>query len=89
MEYYRSQIGYVQQTYDVPRYGFNTLHTAYKYTVEDVIHCGRHRQRAEFIVRQPDGYDSVLGDAGVDYWAGASTSFQLPVRSEKSEYTCF
>ncbi len=72
MEYFRSQIGYVQQE---PMMFHDTIfnNIAYgntKYTVEDVIKAADVANAHEFIVRQPDGYDSVLGERGVGLSGG-------------------
>lgn len=72
MEYFRSQIGYVQQE---PMMFHDTIfnNIAYgnaAYSVEDVIHAADIANAHEFIVRQPDGYDSVLGERGVGLSGG-------------------
>ena len=72
MEYYRSQIGFVQQE---PMMFHDTIfnNIAYgdsRYTVDDVIHAADIANAHEFIVRQPDGYDSVLGERGVGLSGG-------------------
>ncbi len=72
MEYYRSQIGFVQQE---PMMFHDTIfnNIAYgdsKYTIDDVIHAADIANAHEFIVRQPDGYDSVLGERGVGLSGG-------------------
>jgi len=72
MEFFRSQIGYVQQE---PMMFHDTIfnNIAYgntKYTVEDVIYAADIANAHEFIVRQPDGYDSVLGERGVGLSGG-------------------
>ena len=72
MEYFRSQIGYVQQE---PMMFHDTIfnNIAYgntKYTVEDVIYAADIANAHQFIVRQPDGYDSVLGERGVGLSGG-------------------
>ena len=72
MEYYRSHIGYVQQE---PQMFHDTIYNniAYgggTYTVEDVIAAADVANAHEFIVRQPDGYDSVLGERGVGLSGG-------------------
>jgi len=41
-----------------------------KYTVEDVVYAADIANAHEFIVRQPDGYDSVLGERGVGLSGG-------------------
>ena len=72
MEFYRSRIGYVQQE---PMMFHDTIfnNIAYgdsKYTVDDVIHAADIANAHEFIVRQPDGYDSVLGERGIGLSGG-------------------
>ncbi len=72
MEYFRSQIGYVQQE---PMMFHDTIfnNIAYgntSYSVEDVIYAADVANAHEFIVRQPDGYDSVLGERGVGLSGG-------------------
>lgn len=72
MEYYRSQIGFVQQE---PMMFHDTIfnNIAYgnpSYTVDDVIHAADIANAHKFIVRQPDGYDSVLGERGVGLSGG-------------------
>lgn len=72
MEYYRSQIGFVQQE---PMMFHDTIfnNIAYgeeKYSVEDVIAAAEVANAHQFIVRQPDGYDTVLGERGVGISGG-------------------
>ena len=72
MEFYRSRIGYVQQE---PMMFHDTIfnNIAYgdvKYSIDDVIHAADIANAHEFIVRQPDGYDSVLGERGVGLSGG-------------------
>ena len=72
MEYFRSQIGYVQQE---PMMFHDTIfnNIAYgdsRYSVEDVIHAADIANAHQFIVRQPDGYDSMLGERGVGLSGG-------------------
>ena len=72
MEYYRSSIGYVQQEsqmfhdtiYNNIAYGNG------EFTVDEVINAADVANAHEFIVRQPDGYDSVLGEGGVGLSGG-------------------
>ena len=40
------------------------------YSVDDVIHAADIANAHKFIVRQPDGYDSVLGERGVGLSGG-------------------
>ena len=72
MEYYRSMIGYVQQE---PMMFHDTIYNniAYgdhRYSVEDVIAAADIANAHEFIIRQPDGYDSMLGERGVGLSGG-------------------
>ncbi len=72
MEYYRSHIGYVQQEpmmfhdtiYNNISYGGN------RFSVDEVINAADIANAHEFIVRQPDGYDSVVGERGVGLSGG-------------------
>ena len=41
-----------------------------KYSIDDVIHAADIANAHEFIVRQPDGYDSMLGERGVGLSGG-------------------
>ncbi len=72
MEYYRSQIGFVQQE---PMMFHDTIfnNIAYgnsEYSIDDVIHAADIANAHEFIIRQPEGYDSVLGERGVGLSGG-------------------
>ena len=72
MQYYRSRIGYVQQE---PMMFHDTIYNniAYgdeKYTVAQVIAAADVANAHEFILRQPDGYDSMLGERGVGLSGG-------------------
>ena len=72
MEYYRSNIGYVQQE---PMMFHDTIYNniAYgttKFSVDEVINAADIANAHEFIVRQPDGYDSMLGERGVGLSGG-------------------
>ena len=72
MEYYRSNIGYVQQE---PQMFHDTIYNniAYgsgEFTVDEVINAADIANAHEFIVRQPDGYDSILGERGVGLSGG-------------------
>ena len=72
MQYYRERIGYVQQEplmfhdtiYNNIAYGDNS------FSVDEVINAADIANAHEFIVRQPDGYDSVLGERGVGLSGG-------------------
>ncbi len=72
MEYYRSRIGYVQQE---PMMFHDTIYNNIAYgdpniSVDEVINAADIANAHEFIVRQPDGYDSVLGERGVGLSGG-------------------
>ena len=72
MEYYRSNIGYVQQE---PQMFHDTIYNNICYgngefSVDEVINAADVANAHEFIVRQPDGYDSVLGERGVGLSGG-------------------
>lgn len=69
---YRRQIGYVQQE---PMMFSDTIFNNIAYskpgaTVEDVIHAADIANAHGFICRQPDGYDTVLGERGVGVSGG-------------------
>lgn len=70
--YYRSKIGYVQQE---PMMFSDTIYNNIAYGVPDapieqVIHAADVANAHEFILLQPDGYDSVLGERGVGLSGG-------------------
>lgn len=72
MQYYRSRIGYVQQE---PMMFYDTIYNNIAYgngnfSVDEVINAADIANAHEFIVRQPDGYDSVLGERGVGLSGG-------------------
>lgn len=72
MQYYRSHIGYVQQE---PQMFHDTIYNNIAYgsesfSVDEVINAADIANAHEFIVRQPDGYDSVLGERGVGLSGG-------------------
>ena len=72
MQYYRSRIGYVQQE---PMMFHDTIYNNIAYgdahfTVDQVIAAADIANAHEFIVRQPDGYDSMLGERGVGLSGG-------------------
>ena len=72
MEYYRSQIGYVQQE---PLMFHDTIYRNLAYgnpdlPVDRVIEAADVANAHQFILRQPDGYDSVLGERGVGLSGG-------------------
>ena len=72
MHYYRSHIGYVQQEpmmfhdtiYNNISYGDDSFHP------DEVINAADIANAHEFIIRQPDGYDSMLGERGVGVSGG-------------------
>lgn len=72
LEFYRSQIGYVQQepmmfrdsVYNNIAYGCENVH------VEQVIHAADVANAHEFIARLPDGYDTLLGERGTGLSGG-------------------
>lgn len=71
-QYYRSKIGYVQQE---PMMFSDTIFNNITYGVPDahveqVIHAADVANAHEFIVNQPDGYDSMLGERGVGLSGG-------------------
>ena len=72
MEFFRSSIGFVQQE---PMMFHDTIfnNIAYgdkRYGVDQVIAAADIANAHQFIVRQPDGYDSVLGERGVGLSGG-------------------
>ena len=72
MHYYRSRIGYVQQE---PMMFHDTIYNNISYgddsfSVDEVINAADIANAHEFIVRQPDGYDSMLGERGVGLSGG-------------------
>ena len=69
---FRSRIGYVQQE---PMMFSDTIFNNIAYgspdaTVEDVIHAADVANAHGFIARQPDAYDTVLGERGVGVSGG-------------------
>lgn len=69
---YRDRIGFVQQE---PMMFSDTIYNNIAYsnpdaTVEDVIHAADVANAHEFIARQPDSYDTVLGERGVGVSGG-------------------
>lgn len=72
MSWFREQIGYVQQEpmmfhdsiYNNIAFGAKDVHP------EQVINAAEIARAHDFIVRQPDGYDSVLGERGVGLSGG-------------------
>ncbi len=69
---YRSQIGYVQQE---PQMFSDTIFNNIAYsvpsaTVEDVMRAADTANAHGFICRQPDGYDTMLGERGVGVSGG-------------------
>ena len=72
MQYYRSRIGYVQQE---PMMFHDTIYNNIAYgddsfSTDEIINAADIANAHEFIVRQPDGYDSVLGERGVGLSGG-------------------
>lgn len=72
MEYYRSNIGFVQQE---PMMFSDTIFNNIAYGVPDapveaVINAAEIANAHEFIARMPDGYDSMLGERGVGLSGG-------------------
>ena len=72
MEYYRGQIGFVQQE---PLMFHDTIFNNIAYGINDcpverVLQAADVANAHEFIVRQPDGYDAVLGERGVGLSGG-------------------
>ncbi len=72
LQYYRSRIGYVQQE---PMMFSDTIFNNIAYGVpnahiEEVIHAADIANAHEFIINQPDGYDSILGERGVGLSGG-------------------
>ena len=69
---YREQIGYVQQE---PMMFSDTIYNNIAYgnpdaTVEDVLHAADVANAHDFIARQPDAYDTMLGERGVGVSGG-------------------
>ena len=69
---FRNCIGYVQQE---PMMFSDTVFNNIAYgmpdaTIEEVIYAAEVANAHEFIVRQPDGYDSMLGERGVGLSGG-------------------
>ena len=72
MTYYRSKIGYVQQE---PMMFSDTIFNNIAYGVPDahveqVIHAADIANAHDYIILQPDGYDSMLGERGVGLSGG-------------------
>lgn len=72
LEYYRASIGFVQQE---PMMFSDTIFANIAYGlpdahVEQVIHAAEIANAHEFIARQPDAYDSMLGERGVGISGG-------------------
>ena len=72
MNFYRSNIGYVQQE---PMMFHDTIYNNIAYgdetfTADEIINAADIANAHEFIVRQPDGYDSVIGERGVGLSGG-------------------
>jgi len=72
MTFYRSEIGYVQQE---PMMFHDSIYQNIAYgsenpQVEEVIHAADVANAHSFIVRLPDGYDTVLGERGTGLSGG-------------------
>lgn len=72
LQYFRSQIGYVQQD---PMMFSDTVYNNIAYgkpdaQVEEVIHAAEIANAHEFIARAPDAYDTVLGERGTGLSGG-------------------
>ncbi len=72
MQFYRSEIGYVQQE---PMMFHDTIFANIAYgsenvSVEQVIHAAEVANAHEFIARMPDAYDTVLGERGTGLSGG-------------------
>ena len=72
MEFYRGEIGYVQQE---PMMFHDSIfqNIAYgcdKVQVEEVIHAADVANAHQFIARLPDGYDTILGERGTGLSGG-------------------
>ena len=71
-EFFREQIGFVQQE---PQMFHDTIfnNIAYgnkEYSVEEVMMAADVANAHEFIIRQPEGYDTVLGERGIGLSGG-------------------
>lgn len=72
MEYYRGEIGYVQQE---PMMFHDTIYNNISFGspgahVEQVMHAADVANAHEFIARMPDAYDTVLGERGTGLSGG-------------------
>lgn len=72
LEFYRSEIGYVQQE---PMMFHESIYQNIAYgtrnpPVEAVIHAAEVANAHEFICRLPDGYDTILGERGTGLSGG-------------------
>ena len=72
LEYYRGEIGYVQQEAMLFRDTvFNNIaYSKPDASVEEVIHAADVANAHEFIARQPDAYDTMLGERGIGLSGG-------------------
>lgn len=72
MEFYRSQIGYVQQEPMMFHDSIfkNIAYGCERVDVESVIHAAEVANAHEFIARMPDAYDTVLGERGTGLSGG-------------------
>jgi len=72
MQFYRSQIGYVQQEPMMFHDSIfkNIAYGCERVDVESVIHAAEVANAHEFIARMPDAYDTVLGERGTGLSGG-------------------
>lgn len=72
MEFYRSEIGYVQQEPMMFHESIfkNIAYGCDRVQVEEVIHAAEVANAHEFIARMPDGYDTILGERGTGLSGG-------------------
>ena len=72
MEFYRSQIGYVQQEPMMFHESIfkNIAYGCERVEVKAVIHAAEVANAHEFIARMPDGYDTILGERGTGLSGG-------------------
>ena len=72
MEFYRGEIGYVQQEPMMFHDSIfqNIAYGCEKVQVEEVIHAADVANAHQFIARLPDGYDTILGERGTGLSGG-------------------
>jgi len=85
---YREQIGFVQQE---PMMFSDTIFNNIAYgdpnaSVEEVLHAADIANAHEFIARQPDGYDTVLGERGVGVSGGEKQRISIARAVLKNPY---